>query len=343
MSASFQPAPEFSLSTLLSDGLLTPTTLFIGCLSFEKRCLTAIKNIDEYDKTTPIINYFISIEDDECSYLPWRTGCSDKMSENFKLLQDYVKCRKSYFDEFKMSRRSEEILRIKHRISDFLKSDFAGNDNVRCILDVSCFPSYFALQILKTLFESSQFSDIIIIYTKPLSYDQGQLKYSPRDKSRSGFLPFFGQQEISKAIWIVGVGFDSDSVINASSIRETLTIENTIVIVPFPGFKHEFFIRTMVQNADILNKNDENYRYAHSESPFRTFDLLKSIVKRNAGTNCILSSFGPKPMCLGFGLAAIKYNLPILHVQATNYNPDFSSGEKEPACYIFKINNKLSF
>lgn len=332
-----QPTPEFFLDDILSEGLSAENTFFLGCLSYEERSLTTKRRIVENMPFDAIHTTFFTIQDDECSHQPWKDECEKKTNEYFNALNRVMAGRSCFYCDYKMSNRSEDFLRMREQVLRIVNVDFEKQDNVRCILDVTCFPSYFALQLLKVLIEIDKIKDLILLYTKPFKYSEGTLKYSPRDSSRANYLPFYGNQGINNVNWVVGVGFDYNSVSNAALIKETLTVESTKVVVPFPGFKHEFFLRTILENSPILDDH-KKYSYVKADSPFLTFSLVDNLI--SGMDNCILSTFGPKPMSLGFGLAAIKNNTPILHIQATNYNPNFSIGEKETHSYLFKSKGK---
>lgn len=334
------PDPKWELRELLNNGLLTKQTFFLGCVSYEDRCKTAIRRLLSFSDE-PIPMNFVTIEDDECTHPPWREKCREKTEQNWKELQEVLSKAPVRLAtqprKYKISRRAEDVLRLKDDIRRFKEGRFSTGSELRCILDVSSIPSYFSLQLLKTLVEDDTIRDLIILYTKPQSYPNEVLKLSPFDTTKPDFLPSFGRVD-GNVTWVVGVGFDYDSVKNAEKIRDVLNVEEVYAVVPFPGYKPQYAFRAMTENAELI-QDREHLRYAPADSPFRTFHLLRELAKGNK--RLMLSSFGPKPMCLGFGLAAIKMNIPILHVQATNYNPNFSIGEEDTLAYWIKYRGNM--
>lgn len=336
------PDPKWELRELINNGLLTKQTFFLGCVSYEDRCKTAIRRLLSFSDE-PIPMNFTEIEDDECTHPPWKKKCREKTEQNWKELQEILpKASVRLANQprkYKISKRAEDFLRLKDDIRRFKGDRFSAGSKLRCILDVSSMPSYFALQLLRALVEDDMIFDLIVLYTKPKNYPYPpeMLKLSPLDKTKPDFLPSFGRVD-EKVTWIVGVGFDYDSVKNAERIKDILNVEKVYSIIPFPGYKPEYVFRAMTENAGLIQDKEDLF-YAPADNPFKTFRLLCGLVKRNR--HFMLSSFGPKPMCLGFGLAAIKMNVPILHVQATNYNPNFSIGEENTLAYWIKYRGNM--
>lgn len=336
------PDPKWKLEEIVNHDLITGNTFFIGCVSFEDRCRTAVKKI------LPVVNQlfpmkFIEFEDDECTYFPWKNKCDSQTSDNWKAIKSMVHRIGIELDgqpiRYRMASRREDVLKLKYDLGDFRKKKFPEGKDLRAIFDFSCIPSYFAFQLLMYMIEDDTIHDLIILYTKPLKYPPPNepLKKSPPDKTKPDFLPAFGIGG-SQVKWVVGLGFDYDSVKNAERIRDSLKIEKQYVLVPFPGYEPEYVNRTFYENKKIL-EGDQRFRYVSADNPFQTFDLLCTIIKDEK--KFILSSFGPKPIGLGMAMAAVKLKLPILHVQAVDYNPDYSSGEGDTLAYWVKYRGKF--
>jgi hypothetical protein len=334
--------PKYWLSEIIENGLLAEDTFFIGCLSFEDRCMAAAETLL---KLSEIPLYFIKVDDDECTYPPWKKDCDSKTKENWKnLLSAALNFNKNIETSpfnYKMSSRAEDILNMKTDLHKLKKKFIMGN-GLRCLLDITCMPSYFSFPLIKYLIEDQNIEDLIILYTKPEEYppQEEALKTSPFDITHPSFLPSFssGDVKIKKANWIVGIGFDYDSVKNAERIKEVLDVEQINILVPFPAYRPEYVFRTMKENSALLELN-QDFWFAPADNPFRTFKVISGLVRGNERS--ILSSFGPKPMSLGFCLAGIKHNLKILHVQATNYNPKFSIGDSETFTYWIKFKGNI--
>jgi hypothetical protein len=335
------PDPKWKLEEIVNHDFITGNSFFVGCVSFEDRCKTAVK------KMLPVVNQsfpmtFIEFENDECTYSTWKDKCDYQINGNWTALEGMMHDANIKTNErpikYRMVSRSEDIFKLKDHLWDFKKKNFPEENGVRAILDFSCIPSYFAFQLLKHLIEDDNIHDLIILYTKPLSYPphNGLLKTSPFDKTRPDFLPAFGIGG-DNARWVVGLGFDYDSVKNAKRIKESLIIEKQYVLIPFPGYEPEYVYRTFYENKKIL-EGDQSFLYVPADNPFQTFDVLCQIIKDEK--NFILSSFGPKPIGLGMTMVAIKLKLPILHVQAINYNPDYSSGEGDTLAYWVKYRGR---
>lgn len=332
--------PKWKLEDIINHDLITGNTFFMGCVSFEDRCRTAVK------KMLPVVNQsfpmeFIEFEDDECTYFPWKNKCDSQTRDNWTAIKSMVHSAGIEIDghpiRYSMVSRREDVLKLKYDLGNFKKKNFPGGNGLRSILDFSCIPSYFAFQLLKNMIEDETIHDLIILYTKPQSYaSTGPLKKSPPDKTKPDFLPAFGIGK-DKARWVVGLGFDSDSVRNAERIRDSISIKEQYVLIPFPCYEPEYVYRTFYENKKILEGN-QRFWYAPADNPFQTFNSLCEII--NSEKNFILSSFGPKPIGLGMTMAAVKLKLPILHVQAVDYNPEYSSGEGDTLAYWVKYRGK---
>jgi hypothetical protein len=334
------PEPKIQFQEIIDSGLVNKDSIFVGCISFEDRCLSSFKSI------APLLNkrnsfFIFDIEDDLSSDLFWKEKCQQKTRDNWEKMRQ-IQSRadvsgQTSENEFKISSRKEDFLKIIDRIKKLRKND-SKQGGIRCFFDMTCIPSYFGMQILKSLLENNVIKDLFVLYTKPEGYDKGILKTSPRDAVTPEFLPFFKRNGLDndKKRWLICLGFDHDSIRNAERIRsESIGIEKIIGIIPFPGYKPEYSKRTILENKGLFfDKFD--FRYVAADNPFRAYSLLKDLVSGNK--NFIFSTFGPKPISIGLCLAAMKEQIPILHVQAISYNPDFSFGEGEKLVFNLKYN-----
>jgi hypothetical protein len=332
---------------------MTEDFLFIGCISYEERCNEAVKLV--LGSTSNVVSAvaLLEIDDDECTYPSWKEDCQRKTLKHRNEIEEFINENEvrapSKPLKYAMSRRSQDIVRMKSDIEQTVLELFPSSPGVKCLVDITCMPSYFYFQLVKHLAEKNSLNEIIVLYTKPRDYPKNEpLKVSPFDRTKPDFLPAFGTpsgieellEKHKKVTWIVGVGFDYDSVKNAERIRDVMKIEKTNLIIPFPAYRPEYVVRTMKENQKLL-KNDESFFYAPADNPFRTFQLIEELMGK--GRDFVLSTFGPKPMGLGFCLAAIKNELPIIHVQATNYNPDFSSGSSDIFVFWLKHNGTVCY
>ena len=328
------PDPVWDYSYLIENALFDGDNFFIGCISYEDRCMAAI-NLSITSRTLPF--FLFAVDDDECSNPTWKEKCASKtlrnwakVEENFREIEIVGRMNKK---TYKMSKRNEDVLHLIKDIEMLRASHFYDRPS-RCVLDVTCIPSFFALQMMKAILEAPLINELVVLYTKPDDYPEKVLKVSPPDKTRPDFLQLYGRKVRRNVKWIVSVGFDNDSVQNAKRADESLTIDETYVVVPFPGYRPEYVVRCLTENSALL-KRGQNFYYAPADNPFKSYALIKELVKGDHNS-FILSSFGPKPMAIGFALAAIEFGLPFLHVQATNYNPNFSSGSGKTMAFWVK-------
>jgi len=327
-------------SHLVEQQYCSSNTLLIGCLSYEERCLASINillNAAAYEGAA----FLFDIDDDECTHLPWKTSCNQNTHKYWVEIEDKINTNTSSWqvtkNKYRMSKRTEHVLALIEDIDIQIKSLSDSKGPIKCILDVTCIPSYFALQLFKALLINTKIKDFIVLYTKPKDYPEEILKISPYDKTSPDFLRIYGNCNLNSVKWIVGVGFDNDSVKNALRIKEQLRVDATYLVVPFPGYRPEYVVRSMTENSSLL-QNNRSFHFAQADNPFRSYKLICEIV--NNEPNFILSTFGTKPMAIGFAMAAIKLKLPILHVQATNYNPNFSTGIQSTSAYWIKYDFK---
>ena len=341
--------PKWKLKQEISiESITGEDFLLLGCVSYEERCIAAPMHILGSSSDVTSATVLLEIEDDECTYPPWRKDCATNTAEYVNNIKEFVAGNSITapvkFLQYAMSRRPQDAVRMKSDIEQFRLNTFPLRHGLRCLVDITCMPSYFYFQLIRHLMEDTTFKDLIVLYTKPQDYPKHEpLKVSPFDKTKPDFLPPFGtftvREELlegkKKATWIVGVGFDYDSVKNAERIKDTVKIDKTRLVIPFPAYRPEYVVRTMKENKNLL-KGDESFSYAPADNPFRTFHQIEDLMGGNR--DFVLSAFGPKPMSLGFCIAAIKYDLPVIHVQATNYNPDFSRGISDT--YVFWLKHE---
>ena len=343
--------PKWRLEELQGEGFAAEDVFFIGCVSYEERCRTAAKRIFGSTDNPTSAAVFLEIDDDECTFPSWRERCRTKLSENRERIETLLNekhVRKLNAPlSYRMSERREHTAKLRSDIEEAERQLFPDGRALKCILDVTCMPSYFFFQLVKYLLYDERVADLIVSYTKPEDYPSEEpLKVSPFDKTKPEFLPSFVTDDVldellnrhRKIGWIVCVGFDYDSVKNAERIRDILNIDAIDIVIPFPAYRPEYVVRTMKENQDLL-RNNQHFSYAPADNPFRTFQKVNQLIGNSH--NFALSTFGPKPMALGFCMSAISTGIPIIHVQATNYNPDFSRGESETFVYWLKYRTEF--
>jgi hypothetical protein len=335
--------PFLDLSQLAVNGFLNGPILMVACCSPEDRCKSALLNLLG-QVSSQLCVFLYEIIDDECKNADWSVRGRAKTAQNtalmLKALQGHLPSDRFTSRTYSMKERRSDVFQLSHDIDDLRHTKF-GTTAPLCLLDISSTPSYFAVQLTKLLLDNNNYADIAVILTQPTSYPPSEelLKRAPLDITSPDFLPQFRQPHFEPGLtfdWIIALGFDFNSVRNAQRIKDQLAIGRVFPIVPFPGYKPEYTTRTLISNKDLLDKS-EQYIYCAATNPFDTYCKVANLVQ-GAEDRTIISSFGPKPICLGLALLAMHFDLPFLHVQATEYNPDFSTGEGNSSVYFLRLN-----
>jgi len=323
---------------LILDQLNTDQWSFIGAVSTEDRCSTALELL--CDRRAKDKSLIFRIE--------------DAPSRFYKEV------------ERKTSLKEEDFIRLGILASEIRKHKLLGrhggplNDAMQfindpevedLIIDVSSLPKkFFFFVIRKVLEQPSRLRNVIVTYTEPGSYCFESLAENPEAwNPLPGFLP--PRKEPDKKVLFIGLGFEplglpelySSGLFSSAKIR---------LLFPFPadptGVSRNWDFARLLE--PVPGNASANIERVDARNVPDTFDKLVSLSQRGQ-IYSILAPFGPKPMSLAMCLFASvysvrEYNPSVFYTQPTVYNPGYSYGVKivdgKPMvnAYCIRINGK---
>lgn len=314
--------------------------LFFSCISFEQRCITAAKNIFNSLSSNVIWGFFQLIDNGS----HYEEKCTSIQNEILNEITEliYIEASVPEFNLFDTSSNENPVDSIIEYFKTFLKND----TNIgTVILDITTIPKICYIPFLKWLLdEGLDDKDFIICYTKPEEYG---------NETESGPINpptiIIGDYEEEKEILFVPLlGFKSTFTMKIlKNLRKDGEVEKIIPIISFPAYRPEYFDKVLTLHAKEddaeLNESLLNPILAAADNPFHIYNQITEIVNSYSDKYIILSPLGPKPMSVGLVIAAIKYNLPVIVIQARNYHPNYSIGEGLTSCYWIKRDGKCTF
>jgi len=299
----------------------------VGCASFEERCYGLQSRLPGDSVISSL--YF--------NILPPES--SDRSNQTKKLARS--------IDQLKRSGVSEDqILEVQlhDSISNFINplSEFLASTNGNIILDISSQPKRFFFPILKRIMQFSELNNLLVCYTKPEKYAEGELSWDPADWSHLPMYMAKDYRDSRTQLAIIGVGFVPlglpDLLIGQYQDAEVK------LLFPHPPGPPNYqrnwdFVRRIVSSYPTLSLND--MQRVHALDMSDAFDKICQITN-NGAYKTILAPYGPKPMSLAMALFAIEEGVPVYYTQPSYYSADYSSGIKETYAYwVVKSKTKL--
>lgn len=294
----------------------------IGCISFEERCY-AIRSLIPHNRA--VKDLYFDIKPPATSYL---------ISQNSKLKQNREILLASGL-------RTSDIIEINllASVNDFLEpvKDFINRSNGNIVFDISSFPKRFFFPILKSLVKSTEVNNLVVTYTKPIKYTEGELSGDPSEWSHipGGFMSdTFPEPEPEVAIISVGfmpLGLTKLLIGKYQDARVQLLFPHP---PGPPNYQRNWdFVNRIYDSYPSLNLND--MIRVHALDTNDAYDRICDIT--NSGQDkSILAPYGPKPVSLAIALFAIEKGVPVYYTQPNYYSPEYSSGIKETYGYWIK-------
>ena len=299
----------------------------IGCASFEDRCfgLQARLPNDVIED-----NLYFNI-------LPLESR--SKVSQVSKLDNSIQQLRKAGVGNNQIIKVQllDSINKFIGPVDDFLQS---SNGNV--VLDITSLPKRFFFPILKRIMLNDGLQNLIVSYTKPIKYSEGDLSWDPADWNH---LPTFMSTDYRQSktdLAIIGVGFVPLGLPNllTGQYRDS----EVKLLFPHPPGSPNYqrnwdFVRRIVSSYPRISLND--MQRVHALDASDAFDKICQITN-NGVYKSILAPYGPKPISLAMALFAIEEGVPVYYTQPSYYAPDYSTGIKETYAYwVVKSGIKL--
>lgn len=321
--------------------------LFISCISFEPRCKTSSRIINQYKEKLNIQWEYFQIIDNGSFF---EKECVIKQELHEKQISKIINMK---FNSHKynlvdpIKPAYEQLIKL---VSEKLQEP---SDIDMIIIDFTTIPKIVYLPFFKWIIEKNLDNvDILVCYTKPVEYLSGDLEMEPTEAKR-----IIGDFKKNKDIvWIPALGFNSEftsiiwnKILDIPLLPDHAT-KKILPILAFPAYRPDFYDMSLIKHAKTFKSNKfflnglkDNIIFTSADDPFEIYDRLQMFYKYNKEKEIILSPGGPKPISLGLAMFAIKHNLPVLSVQAKTYHPEFSTGEGEIIGYWIIRNNEFCY
>lgn len=299
----------------------------IGCVSFEGRC-SGVQSRLSVDSINSCL-YFNILPPDS----------NDRLNQTEKLNQSIERLKHAGVKE-------DEIIDVQlhDSINKFIEplGRFLSSTNGNIILDISSQPKRFFFPILKKIMRFNELNNLIVCYTKPEKYAEGELSWDPSDWSHIPMYMASDYRESKTDLAIIGVGFVPLGLPDLL-IGQYRDAEVKLLFPHPPGppnYQRNWdFVRRIVSSYPRLSLND--MQRVHALDMSDAFDRLCQLTN-NGAYKSILAPYGPKPISLAMALFAIEEGVPVYYTQPSYYAPDYSSGIKETYAYwVVKSKTKL--
>ena len=314
--------------------------VFIGSISFERRCLGAALNIIKSSNSIGNI-YFL----DYNYALPVTThrNASRVMESRKKRVQLQGQNKKILLDLFQKNAEFPHM-KIEDPIVDTIRclEQFCNDKQIQinkaeqiCI-DISTFTKPLIFLLLRMLVVNFNKKRFFVVNTIPSKYTPSSLSFniwgSEIMPAYSGFW-----NPSNRNVLIAILGFEGHKL---SSIIEKWTFNEIIPIIGFPAFYPGLQDRALAANAHVLKKQQPlpAINYAPALDPFKTYRVIKDILDYyGQNYNIGLAPLGPKPMALAAALLAIERDLRVVYTFPQEYSYSYSHEIGESFLYEVEL------
>lgn len=312
--------------------------LFIGSISFEKRCLGAaniIGNTSQRVKRLYFIDYLYLL-----NILSKRQAAMIRKDREKRVEQqadNKVILVKMYPDaEFPSVRINSPLTDISEFVESFFTKERSHINGAEMIcIDISTFTKPFFFLILKMVVEIFKKKRFFIVNTIPSQYTPAPLSFNVWGAE---IMPAYN------GIWnpqnrdalIAVLGFEGNKL---ASILDKWAFAEISPIIGFPAFYPGLQDRALSANISALkNRNAlSNIQYAPALNPFESYKVMKKILNNyHSGYNVALAPLGPKPMALASALLAIENQMRVVYTFPQDYSAAYSHEIGES--YLYEVN-----
>ena len=293
--------------TSLNPALGEETEIFIGCASFEDRCLGALRLLSPKYRFTH-------------SYLCVYDDFNEARQPNFRAMTETLHRHGPLSiveaSEENPSRSIPELL-IQVR-------SLASKSEARITLDVSTFTKRHLLLLLHALDDAGLWQSLRILYTEPKEYVADL--YVPMSMGIKEVAPIPGFTNLDPpdkpVLLLIMLGYEGD---RAMALFQTIEPNETVLLVPRPAYRPEWEGRTEELNRQLVSLLGEDaIAYADSRDPLKVKTALDSVLGTRYPTRdwtCLVSPLGTKPQTVGLysfwrenpDSCAVIYAQPLKH------------------------------
>lgn len=314
--------------------------LFIGSVSFEKRCIGAgvrIKEAAQNIKHIYLLDYVYSLPITAVRNVDViktiRKERIELQKKNKKVLAELF----SKNAEFPYIKIEDPLPDIVVAIEKFFNGRRNQIDEAeRICIDISTFTKPFFFLLIKMIVQNFNRKHFFVVNTIPAKYTPSSLSFNIWGAE---IMPAYNGiwNSQNRNILITVLGFEGHKL---SSILEKWTFSEVIPIIGFPAFYPGLQDRTLSANTEVIKRINafQNLKYSPSLDPFETYKIMKDICDYYYGSyNVAIAPLGPKPMALASVLLSIEYDLRIVYAFPQEYNPSYSQEIGESFLYEVEL------
>jgi len=312
--------------------------VFIGSISFEKRCLGAaelMKNSSRNLKRLYFIDYLYLIKilsgrQAEMIKRDRKRRIEQQAANKAVLKQMYPNAQ---FPSVRISAPLRDILNYVE--SFFATEQIHMNRAERICIDMSTFTKPFFFLIMKMVVEIFKKKRFFVINTIPSQYTPAPLSFNVWGAEiMPAYNGIWNPQNRNALIAVLG--FEGNKL---ASILSKWSFTEISPIIGFPAFYPGLQDRTLSANIPALRNLDvlADMKYAPALDPFESYSVMKAIMDAYAGGyNIALAPLGPKPMALASALLAIENRLRVVYTFPQDYSAAYSQEIGES--YLYEVN-----
>lgn len=281
----------------------------VFCSSFEPRCLAVAEWISKRNEND---HFCIKIVDPQHRFT---AEITKKTDDNDKVIRGLLRN--------KVDLTTQDLLAGPGAWNEFAQK-ISSTKDCSILFDITCMPKRVFLFAIKQLLKSPNVRDLVVCYTRPAGYKEGQLT---EDALPPSAIPGFSRikETSGDPITIVSVGY---MAFNLGELLEQQKGRTAKFLFPFPpgspGFRRSWrLLHDLSQGMDMQTE----IKRINSMDMFATVDWLRNI-QQTASGNIDLIPLGPKPHALAMGLAFPKMgeSAEISYSQPRLYHPEYSQG-----------------
>ena len=281
--------------------------IFIGCASFEDRCLGALSLLSPRYR---FAHSYVCVYDD----------FNEARQANVRAMTESLQSH----GPLSLIEASEE--NPSHSIAGLLTPvrHLASKSEVWVTLDVSTFTKRHLLMLLHALDDAGLWESLRLLYTEPRDYVVDM--YLPMSMGIKEVAPVPGFTNLDPpdkpVLLVIMLGYEGD---RAMALFQTIEPNETVLLVPRPAYRPEWEGRTEELNSQLVSLlGQDALAYADSREPVQVKNALDSVLGNRYSTRdwtCLVSPLGTKPQTIGLYLfwrenpnsCAVVYAQPLRH------------------------------
>lgn len=291
------------------DHLPRVTWSYVGCIGTEERSIACLPYLQALVKTQD--HLLLRVRD-----LP-----SYYTRDSEKLLAHHTNEISSAVADITIS--DHALLGLEYEMIDSFES-FLSNCGSHLVIDITSLPKRFFFPLIKCACRCPHIENLVIVYTAPLTYSEGNLAEDPKDWEP---LPMFAPPEPEPPVGVLVVGAGYEPLGLPALFESAYRNEEVSVLLPFPPGPPHFhraweFVRSLDKK---LSPKHAKVRRVAALDTCHAFDHLLA-VSEHGRIYLTLAPYGPKPISLAMCLYAVAANSAVFYTQPTVYNPHYSKG-----------------